>query len=117
MLERRRPTWPSGSVSTSRVRAGDISVVGSSSTRLASLLVHCLLDFSSRGWSVLGTNERDALDLRKRNCIIIVSSEDEDARTFRSVELGVATFLEARWVMVVNGWISLMDDSVWWMWK
>lgn len=60
MLERRRPTWPSGSFSSSRSAGGGISVVGSS-TRLASLLVHCLLDFSSRGWSVLGTNERDTL--------------------------------------------------------
>ena len=52
----------------------NFSVAGMSSTRLASLFVHCLLDFSSRGWSVLGMNARLDLLLRKRNWIMMVSS-------------------------------------------
>lgn len=56
------------------------------------------------------------LDLRKRNWIIIVSS-DGVARTFSEVEEGVLTFCDARCVIVVNGWISRIEDSVWWMWK
>ena len=92
-----------------------ISTGETSSTRLASLLVHCLLDFSSRGWSVLGMNARLDLLLRKRNWIIMVSSLEVEAKGFRAVELGVATFWEARCVMVVKGWISRIEDPVWWM--
>ena len=94
-----------------------LSVVETSSTRLASLFVHCLLDFSSRGWLVLGTNARLERLLRKRNWIMMVSSLALDAMVFRAVELGVATFWEARCVMVVKGWISRIEDPVWWMWK
>ena len=93
------------------------SVGGTSSTRLASLFVHCLLDFSSRGWLVFGANARLDLLLRKRNWIMMVSSLELDTMVFRAVELGVATFWEARCVMVVKGWISRMEDPVWWMWK
>jgi hypothetical protein len=39
------------------------------------------------------------------------------ARGLREVEEGVLTFWEARYVIVVKGWISRMEDSVWWMWK
>ena len=28
---------------------------------------------------------------------------------------GVSEFLEARWVMVVKGWSSRMEEPVWWM--
>ena len=67
-------------------------IVGMSSTRLASLFVHCLLDFSSRGWLVFGTKARLDLLLRKRNWIMMVSSLEVDAMVLRAVELGVATF-------------------------
>ena len=67
-------------------------VEGMSSTRLASLFVHCLLDLSSRGWLVVGTKARLDLLLRKRNWIIMVSSLVLVAIGFRAVELGVATF-------------------------
>ena len=67
-------------------------IAGISSTRLASLFVHCLLDLSSRGWSVLGTKVRLDLLLRKRNWIIMASSLVVVAMVFRAVELSVATF-------------------------
>ena len=106
--------WPFESCCSS---GSGFSVAETSSTRLASLFVHCLLDFSSRGWSVFGMNARLDLLLRKRNWIVMVSSLELDAMDFRAVELGVATFWEARCVMVVKGWISRIEDPVWWMWK
>ena len=106
------PVWPCFSSCSS-----GFSVVETSSTRLASLFVHCLLDFSSRGWLVFGTKARLERLLRKRNWIMMVSSLVVEAMVFRAVELGVATFWEARCVIVVKGWISRIEDPVWWMWK
>lgn len=51
----------------------------------------------------MGTNARLDLLLRKRNWIMMVSSLEVDAMVFRAVELGVATFWEARCVIVVKG--------------
>ena len=99
--------------------------IEASSMRLASLLVHCLLDCFFFGWSA-GVVELDVgVDglgsvslLRNRNWIIVVSSfASDNETTFFDVELGVATFWDARCVMVVKGWISRMEDCVWWIWK
>lgn len=86
-----------------------------SSTRLASLLVHCLLMgfWSSKGW-FLGVSESL---LRKRNWIEMVWSLPVEVRGFSEVELGTESFWVARWVIVVKGWISRIEDSVWWIWK
>ena len=105
-----------------------------SSTKLASLLVHCLL-------LVLGALREPELEffwddnaieegpraslLRKRNWIGICSSGFvvavvvvvETVRGFRAVELGTRSFWLARWVIVVKGWISRMEEPEWWMWK
>ena len=48
---------------------------------------------------------------------MMVSSLKVDAMVFRAVELVVATFWEARCVMVVKGCISRTEEPVWWMWK
>ncbi len=48
--------------------------------------------------------ERDALLLRKRNWIMMFLSASDEV-----------SFCEARCVIVVKGWISLMEDSVWCM--
>lgn len=91
--------WVSGSLTFSWSWSWEVdrvvAVMEVSSTRLASLFVHCLLDFSSRGWLVFGVNCFRALDLRKRNWISIVSSVGV-ARGLREVEDGVLTFWDAR---------------------
>ncbi len=55
----------------------------------------------------LGTSEAGwvgRVGLRKRNWMGKSSSRR-----------GVAEFLDARWVMVVKGWSSLIEDPPWWI--
>lgn len=54
----------------------------------------------------MDVEDRDCVLLRKRNWIIVFLSEPDEE-----------SFCEAKCVMVVKGWISRMEDSVWCMWK